>query len=548
MPKHAIVAAFAALCLAACTSPPFKPSDAHVNSAAPRAGKIPAPLQQSAVAPKPQAVVKPETYSVVVNDVPVQELLFALARDAKLNIDIHSGLSGSVTLNAIDQTLPQLLERIAKQVGMRYEADGANLIILPDAPLMRTYRIDYVNVVRESSSTITVATQVFSAGATGSSQGQSGTAGGGAGGGSNNSTTQINNLHRNRFWDTLTQNITDLLKDGDQKTGAGAKPAPAVVSNPESGVISVFATARQHDKVQTFVDQVMVGARRQVLIEATVAEVTLSRDFQQGVDWSRLRTKPNGLEFRQRAVGPDNKATIDSSLVTLTYTNPGSALGSLSAAVSLLESFGTVKVLSSPKLSVLNNQTAVLKVVDNRVFFTIDSDVKQNQNQTIQTFTTTVSTVPVGLIVSVTPQISDTESVLINIRPTISRVFNERVDPNPALKAVGIENTIPEIRTREMESMLMVNSGDVAVMGGLMQDELNDGKDTVPGLANIPVIGNLFQHKTQSTVKSELVVFLRPQVIRDANVDGDYAQFRSRLPRDDFFTRVTGPGRGDDHQ
>ena len=140
--------------IAGCSLQPMKPSSGHLEAtvAAP-AGDVPNPVRITPILPKPKPAARPETYSVVVNNVKVQELLFALARDAKLNVDIHSGITGTVTLNAIDQTLPQLLSRISKQVDMRYELDGPNLAVMPDTPYLRIYHIDYVNMQRDTEST-----------------------------------------------------------------------------------------------------------------------------------------------------------------------------------------------------------------------------------------------------------------------------------------------------------------------------------------------------------------------------------------------------------
>ena len=143
----------------------MKPSAGHVEAAAPApASEIPEPVRITPILPKPKPAARPETYSVVVNNVKVQELLFALARDAKLNVDIHSGITGSVTLNAINQTLPQLLERISKQVDMRYEIDGPNLAVMPDTPYLRIYKIDYVNMDRDTTSTVGTSTPDCDAG------------------------------------------------------------------------------------------------------------------------------------------------------------------------------------------------------------------------------------------------------------------------------------------------------------------------------------------------------------------------------------------------
>jgi len=582
----------------ACTTTPLQqPSPSHIrkeSAPTPTAtANIPQPVQHSLTLPQPKATPKTETYSVVVNNVKVQDLLFALARDAKLNVDIHPGIYGAVTLNAIDQTLPQLLTRIAKQVDMRFELDGPNLVVMPDSPFLRTYKVDYVNMSRDVSGTVAINTQITTTGSIGTASGSGGT----AGSGSNNSTTEVRNTTRNHFWESLDKNIKDILRETDKilpegssetvterreeqsTTGTGAPPAgrgngrgegapsslagspnPAnlqssgatvvrrttfreaasVIINPEAGIVVVRATSRQHEKIQEFLDLVGVSSKRQVLIETTIVEVALSDQYQQGINWSRLRLDGTGFSLSQQPAGT-SPAGVTQSLFVLKYTNPGSILGNIATTISLLESFGTVKVLSSPKMSVLNNQTALLKVVDNIVYFQVKSDTTTPATgPSLTTFTTTPHSVSVGLVMSVTPQISENDAVLLNVRPTISRVTGFKTDPNPSIPAT-IPNEIPEIQTREMESVLRVQNGDIAVMGGLMEDRMNYKDDAVPGLSKIPYIGNLFTHRNDTSTKTELVIFLRPVIIRDASISGDYSNFREQLPGQDFFEQNAGP-------
>ncbi len=219
--------------------------------------------------------------------------------------------------------------------------------------------------------------------------------------------------------------------------------------------------------------------------------------------------------------------------------------------IRLLENFGTTRVLSSPKLSVLNNQTAVLKVVDNSVYFTIKADTAQNQTTTVTTYTTTLNQIPVGFVMSVTPQIGESDTVLLNVRPSVSRIVGTVRDPNPALRgglasafSENIVSEVPVIRTREMESMLRIQDGSIAVMGGLMEDVLHDRDDSVPGLARLPFLGKAFTQRDDAREKSELVIFLRPTIIRDADLGSDYAMLHSLLPDTGFFAEVPAPAPG----
>ena len=167
------------LLLAACTEiepKPFEASPGHIQKEEQTpAANIPELVTAAPVLPQPAPPVELEKYTVVVNEVPVKELLFALARDAKVNVDIDPAINGVVTINAVDQTLPQILERISRQVDMRYEFKGDNLLIQPDKPYLKTYTVNYINLSRDSKNTNSVATSLATTGIT--------TGGGGGGGG-----------------------------------------------------------------------------------------------------------------------------------------------------------------------------------------------------------------------------------------------------------------------------------------------------------------------------------------------------------------------------
>lgn len=586
------------LLLAACQAPtPQQPLAGHLSTetSLPQAkGEIPAPVQQTLALPKPRAVPKAETYSVVVNNVQVSDLLFALARDAKVNVDIHPGITGTVSLNAINQTLPQLLTRIAKQVDMRFELDGPNLVVMPDSPFLKHYKVDYVNMARNVTETISTSTQINTnpGGSTGSSGGGTSTGAVGGGGG-NVSNTRIENKSENQFWKSLEQNIKDILRETDKilpegssetvieqantqtSTGAAALPqgsgpraaqaianalqsnpapgsssqatgnsvvrrntfreAASVIMNAESGVITVRATARQHEKIQEFIDRVIVSSRRQVLIEATIVEVTLGDGYQQGIQWDRLR-KDGSTKFSLTPASVNSNVGNAVSPFTLTFSQLGSAFD-ITAIVDLLQSYGTAKVLSSPRLSVMNNQTALLKVVENFVYFNVKADTTSTANVgTTVAVTTTPQSVSVGLVMSVTAQVSDGEAVILNVRPTISSISELKEDPNPSIPA-GVKNYVPQIRTREIESVMRVNSGEIAVLGGLMEDGVNWKTGRVPLLGQIPLVGELFTTRNNAATKSELVIFLRPVIIKDPSLNGDFASMRSMLPGENFFAQ-----------
>ena len=208
--SHAIICATGML-LAACGTKPIEQSTLHLQqtpeSTAHSAGDIPQPVKQTVVLPPPQKAKKLETYSVVVTSLPAREILFALARDAKINIDIYPGIEGNVTVNAINQTLPQILDRIAKQIDIRYELRDGLLTVMPDTPYLKSYKIDYVNMARDATGGISNSTQV------GGSTGGATT----AATASNNSQLSIKNQSSNHFWATLEKNIKDILQETDKE-------------------------------------------------------------------------------------------------------------------------------------------------------------------------------------------------------------------------------------------------------------------------------------------------------------------------------------------
>ncbi len=524
--------------------PPAAPPAGHLSAApAAPASAIPDVVGQVPYVPTPVATPAQERYTVVVNDVPVRELLFALARDAKLNIDIGGAISGNVTLNAIDQTLPQILERVARQVSLRYEVTLDTIIISPDDAYLRTYDVGYVNLSRDVDTTVNVATRVATTGDSAVENGSGGGGGGRSGGGgdNNSSSTRLETRSYNRFWDTLRSNILSILGEANNITG-DTQASDKVIVNAESGLITVRATSRQHKTIEEFIDRVLVNARRQVMIEATIVEVSLSDQYQAGVDWNLLLNQSNaaGFTVNQSVLGKIADGAIDNAIssFTLGYTNPLLGDNSVSATVRLLHEFGDTRVLSSPRLMVLNNQTAVLKVVEELVYFTLtvtDKDsTATSQGRTL--VETDVHSVPVGLVMAVTPQVSANSEVTLTVRPTISQKIGDAVDPGPALvtelrgSESNVTNLVPVIRVREMESVLKLIDGQIGVLGGLMQDDMRGGNRDVPGLSRLPVVGRMF-FRTEETNKrkTELVVFLRPVVVRDPSINTDLKDYSGLL-------------------
>lgn len=559
--------------------PEIPQSQGHIPKPEPRtavsSASIPPPARVSPLVPPPVPQVKPQTYSVVVNEVPVKELLLALARDTKQNIDIHPGLSGLVSLNAINETLEAILERVSSQVDLRYRKEGNTLVVSPDTPYIKTYVVNYVNIQRNTTSKTGASGQLASTG----QSGQSGSAASG-----NTSSTEVTTTSNSDFWKLLEQSVRSILnsslkqnqsaqarqdrlelikqeqelrtKQMEAASKAGqAAPALAnsvarigsdqssitatllpddVIVNPVAGTITVNGNEKQHQLVQDYLTKVERGAQRQVLIEATIVEVNLSDNYQGGIDWSRLPVS-GGLSFSQqllRGFGT-GMAQLGANFFQLGYTNPNSDVGNFSATVRLLQEFGDTRVLSSPKLMVLNNQTALLKAVDNLVYFEIQAQSNTTQGVASTTFNSTAKTVALGVVMGVTPQVNDDGRVLLTVRPTISRFLRFRNDPNPSLCDAArlncVANPVPEIQVREMESVLQIGNGQTIILGGLMQDNILRNREQLPGADQAGSVGELFRFRDERVSKSELVIFLRPTVIPNPSLNSDELKFFQRF-------------------
>jgi len=571
--------------------PQVPQSEGHIS--APRATEaeidrtIPPPARSTAFVPPPKPALRPQTYSVVVNEVPVKELLLALSRDTKQNIDIHPALTGVVSLNAINEPLTAILDRMSKQVDLRYLMDGNTIVVTPDTPYSHTYRVDYVNMVRNTSSAIGVSGQV-AGGQQGSQQAQ----------GSSQSASTVTTTTTNDFWQILQKTVQSILRSaqlqsrearaeqlalvqaeqkirlqeaiansvarstqpGSPAAGAAvAAVAPGetrpqtaaqgvaedVIVNPIAGTLTVFGTDAQHKLIQNYLTQVQSAAQRQVLIEATIVEVALSEAYQGGINWSRV-FPGSGFSIAQTLLGGFAGAATAAGATAGNAITFGYQRNNTTSTIQLLQEFGTTRVLSSPKLLALNNQTALLKVVDNVIYFEIKADTTtSNTGPSLTTFNTTAKTVSVGMVMGVTPQISDDDRVSLTIRPTISRVLRFRNDPNPSLCDVNRNNCIaspvPEVQVREMESVLQIGSGQTVIMGGLMQDNLQRDREQLPGADKLGDAGELFRFRNERSAKTELVIFIRPTVVKNPSLESDDLKFFQRfLPQSGQTTSSTG--------
>lgn len=504
-----------------------------VNNSVANSSEIPSVI--GVRSPELPSLSKPRSsfFSITAVNVPVEELLYQIARDAGKQIDLYKGVKGRVTINAINQPLEKILVRICDQVGLMYVLEDNVIQIKPDVAEWRNYKIDYVNINKTSEDTIDLKMTVSG------STAASGTTGGTTQGtkGSQGSSTKVSVKSEHDFWKSLEENIKLLAQFNPDEIQGGSSAtigSQNTAINPEAGLISVYTTSKKHKSINKYIDEVAARSDRQVLIEVTVVEVILNDKFQAGVDWTLLGSgalgRDGGLKISSPFFGPGSAsgfsiATIDNAANAAVGATSGG--WNIISSLNLLQEFGDTKVLSSPKIMAINNQTALLKVVENLVYFTVDVTTTEATATVAKssTYQTEIHTVPIGFTMSVTPFVSADGEITLNIRPTISRYVRSVDDPNPALKNAGVTSSIPIVQEKEMSSVLRLKDRQTAVIGGLIEDRNDNLRTGLPWLGDVPFIGELFSQREDQTRKTELLIFIRPTIVKNPDVDrGDLKQ------------------------
>jgi general secretion pathway protein D len=323
------------------------------------------------------------------------------------------------------------------------------------------------------------------------------------------------------------------------------KQRPSFAIHRQAGLVSIYATEKQHKNIDFFLKRLKRQTSTQILIEAKVVEVTLKEEYRSGIDWQRIgryglgaygadKTSFTG-DFEGSALF-GTLAQKTSSLITTPETDRVISLGvrgnSLSAILNFMESFGTVRTLSSPRLTVLNNQTALLKVAENFVFFTVTGD-RQFLNADATNYGSVVSvsstpqSIPIGFVMNVQPAIDEsTQEIILNLRPTISRLIDVKQDPaveilnqSLTLPSKRIKSDYPVVAVREIDSILRIKSGNMAILGGLMVEGAESGTAGIPGTSE-SFFSFFTSSKHRHRVVTELVIFLRATILEDPTPDG----------------------------
>lgn len=501
----------------------------------------------------------------VTEDVPLKDVLLELARLADVDVELDANISGGVILRVKDRPFGEVMERIARLANLRYSFNNGTMKIERDLPYIENYKVDFLNMARSNQSNSSINTKVISQVTSGTGSGGGGGGGGGSEGAIKTGTTSnLSTSYDGDLWTSVKADIARILtldpKDPDKKEtarkeGGSTEDSSLEVAeitsnsrnvpdasksflaiNQQAGLITVKATHKQHQAIETYLGRIKKAVSAQVLIEAKVVEVTLSQKYRTGINWNLL-DKNIDLSltggFTQAIQG-------ETDLFKIGVLNRAGT--DLEAAMSLTELFGTSRTLSSPRLNAMNNQQAVLSFAFNQVFFTLDAQEQQDTigNSVTKTLNinSQVNTIPIGVVLNIQPSIDlDSDEITMNIRPTLSRIKSQIDDPGVAILAArnnvqNVRSSIPIVEVRELDSILKIQSGQVMVIGGLMEERSNNDETGIPIASTLPLIGKLFKGVAKDSEVVETVIFIKATIVPSYGVSKEDQHLYRTFVRD----------------
>ena len=438
----------------------------------------------------------------------VRDVMLEIARLADLNIFIDPEIDDSVLLQMKDRPLDEVMRAISEGAHLRYSINNEIIYVEKDTPISKHYFIDFLNITRSTKGSFDISTKVLS-----------GSGGDSAGGINSGSESSISAEYKGNLWESLEQNLKLIF---DARTSSEDE---YYAINKEAGVITVRARDCVQKCVQDYLDKVRLISSAQVLIEAKIVEVSLSDEFRAGVNWSYTATQPSGAEAKT-TVEMSNKPTLGTQKASNFNfkLKPVLSGGTLEMGLDLLAEFGKVKTISSPRLHAINNQQAVLTFAKNHVYFKLDikeEDTTKDSNSVTKkeiTVNSTANTVPIGAILMIQPSINlETQEITLSVRPTLSRITQQVSDPAVeyivATKDKKISSLFPVVEVRELDSMLKIKSGDVMLIGGLIEHRDEQFETGIPILKDFPLFGNLFKVRQKIGRAVETVILLKATII-----------------------------------
>ena len=511
----------------------------------------PAPATTAPTASTASTAPTEHRFDLTVNQAPAAQVFLQIAAGSPWQILVSPEVTGSVSLSLRDTTVLEAMDAMRELYGFHFRISGRRIFVQPNTVQTRVFQVNYLPGRRQGTSDIRVTSSSIGqvgggVGNTGTGQTANANGGNGSynGGSSSNAgngtvpgsrlddTAHVRTSSDSDFWRDVQQSLQALLPQD-----ATGNQRRQVIVNAAAGVIVVRATPLELRQIAQYLEAVQLSVDRQVMLEAKILEVELSKEAQTGVNWSAFGSFLHGA-LNLTALAPgitlSGNGQIDVSAAATTASTSGKAFygvsfqhANFSTLLSFLESQGKVQVLSSPRIATLNNQKAVLKVGSDELYVTgVSSSISSTGTSTTSVPSVTLQPFFSGIALDVTPQIDKDGMVMLHVHPSISTVTEKQKSIN--LGSLGsYKLPLAASTISETDSIVRVRDGQIVAIGGLMQQEQREESSQVPGLGDTPVVGGLFRQKATVMRKRELVILMKTTVIHE---DSAWPEADVRIP------------------
>lgn len=496
----------------------------------------------------PQQEYESKRYDFDLQSGNITDVLRALVKGTDIGLVVDPGISSTQIpiMDLKNATLKEILSYILPPLNLEYRWEGKNLHVFRDPLITRYFNLNYLSSSRKGKRQVSFSTR--SGGSSGSGGGGSsgggvssggGSSGGGSGGagssGQNQSTNEITTEYENSIWNTFIDSLKVLVfgalkvdTGGEGETGgkgssekiksfAYADPSgKQLLISPETGIVVVTAFEDDVDRVAEFIEKYEGSSQRQVWIEAKIIEVNLNKAYQMGIDWGAVTDTKYyyGILESKRTLFRPGMDFTPGSVETQALSASGGGAFQFAVSNDLIDVMldaiarqGNLKVLASPRISTLNNEKAVIRVVREEAFFNLQTQISQGIGGNVAAPTINVQVVPIGIVMDILPQISEEGDILLSVNPDISELLEIR-----RFEVQGALATQPVIDRRSIDTTAKLKDHQTLVIAGIIKERKNEVLKGVPLFYKLPLLGNLFRRTEQELVKTELVIFITPSV------------------------------------
>jgi MSHA biogenesis protein MshL len=510
-------------------------------------------LMQQSIGQARQGLLAEKRLEIAASNVAAQDFFTALVDGSPFSVAVHPEVGGSITLNLKDVTLREAFETIEELYGYEIRREGKVIQIYPAGIRTETIALDYLFVKRGGYSSTSVNSGGVSENDPNSSNSNN-RSGNNSSNNSNSSNSNNNNQNSQNnqssqsginiftesesdYWKELKENLLALI--GVSSTDTAGR---SVIVSPQAGLVTVRALPSEISAIKTFLERSQEHLRRQVIIEAKIMEVTLNDDYQQGVRWEQVLGNIESTDIAFATNGTIAGNAISAAIGGI--SGIGFSNADFSGVIELLSTQGNVQVLSSPRITATNNQKAVIKVGGDEYFVTeVSSDTTSTGSATTTTPEVGLTPFFSGIALDVTPQIDANGEVILHVHPSVTSTEEQL----KTIKLAEGDYILPlaQSSVRESDTIIKAKSGEIVIIGGLIETKKVDLESKTPFLGDIPFLGELFKSKSETTQKKELIIMLKPIVVGQDTWKNQLQDARSLLeqwfPEEKSFDEETEP-------